>query len=121
MSSMPSDSSSTPSNSSSGSNKRPIDPVLRNALRYTVSAKEYKLLHDYLISKSAAVEKRAPKPKRYEVLVKSTEDYNVATVRVSLRVLIAAFTGLKGWEFISKKLLERRQKASPCVAYRLNS
>jgi len=120
MSSVSSDPSSAPSSSSSDSSKRPIDPVLRNALRYTVSAKEYKLLHEYLISRSAAAEKRAPKPKRYEALVKSTEDYNVATVRVSLRVLIAAFTGLKGWEFISKKLLERKQKSSSYVNYTLD-
>ena len=100
---------SSASSSSSGS-KRSIDPVLRNALRYTVSAKEYKLLHDYLLSRAPAVEKRAPKPKRYEAIVKSEGEYNVSTVRASLRVLLVAYTGLKGWELLSKKLFERRNR-----------
>lgn len=36
------------------------DPILRNALRYTISAREYALLHKYVISKSRALKKRAP-------------------------------------------------------------
>ncbi|KAK3332322.1 hypothetical protein B0T19DRAFT_415338 [Cercophora scortea] len=36
------------------------DPVLRNALRYTISAREYGLLHKYVISRSRMLKKRAP-------------------------------------------------------------
>ncbi|KAM7221786.1 hypothetical protein V8F06_002779 [Rhypophila decipiens] len=36
------------------------DPIVRNALRYTISAREYALLHKYVISKSRALKKRAP-------------------------------------------------------------
>ncbi|KAK4175082.1 hypothetical protein QBC36DRAFT_355586 [Triangularia setosa] len=36
------------------------DPILRNALRYTISAREYSLLHKYVISKSRALKRRAP-------------------------------------------------------------
>ena len=36
------------------------DTVLRNALRYTVSAREYAALHKYIISKSKALDRRAP-------------------------------------------------------------
>ncbi|KAK4225763.1 hypothetical protein QBC38DRAFT_253313 [Podospora fimiseda] len=36
------------------------DPILRNALRYTISAREYALLHKYVISRSKALKKRAP-------------------------------------------------------------
>ncbi|KAK5653000.1 hypothetical protein OQA88_9286 [Cercophora sp. LCS_1] len=36
------------------------DPVLRNALRYTISAREYALLHKYVISRSRVLKKRAP-------------------------------------------------------------
>lgn len=99
----PSESSSSGSSSSSN-NKRPIDPVLRNALRYTVSAKEYKVLHDYLLSRAPVVEKRAPKPQRFERIVEGKNDYNVAAVRASLRVFIVAYGGLKGWEFILNNL-----------------
>jgi len=36
------------------------DPVLRNALRYTISAREYETLHKYVISRSRLLRKRAP-------------------------------------------------------------
>lgn len=36
------------------------DPILRNALRYTISAREYATLHKYVISRSRALKKRAP-------------------------------------------------------------
>lgn len=108
----PSESSSSGSSSSSHS-KRPTDPILRNALRYTVSAKEYKLLHEYLISRAPAVEKRTPQPRRFEKIVQSKNDYNVAAVRASLRVFVLAYGGLKGWELILRKLETWRQGSSP--------
>ncbi|KAI1155624.1 hypothetical protein F4825DRAFT_468434 [Nemania diffusa] len=37
-----------------------VDPVLRNALRYTISAREYDTLHRYVISRSRILRKRAP-------------------------------------------------------------
>ncbi|KAI3330247.1 hypothetical protein F4824DRAFT_479230 [Ustulina deusta] len=40
--------------------KSVVDPVLRNALRYTISAREYETLHKYVISRSRALRKRAP-------------------------------------------------------------
>lgn len=36
------------------------DPVLRNAIRYTISAREYETLHKYIISRSRVLRKRAP-------------------------------------------------------------
>lgn len=36
------------------------DPILRNALRYTISAREYALLHRYIISRSRLLKRRAP-------------------------------------------------------------
>ncbi|KAI8628385.1 hypothetical protein F5Y19DRAFT_476365 [Xylariaceae sp. FL1651] len=46
-----------------GSRSKPksaADPVLRNALRYTISAREYETLHKYVISRSRLLRKRAP-------------------------------------------------------------
>lgn len=85
-----------------------VDPVLRNALRYTISAKEYETLHQYLITRSPpAVRKRVPQPRRYEALVKSDNDYNAAAVRASLRLFVATQTGLKIWDLITTQLLGR--------------
>lgn len=36
------------------------DPILRNALRYTISAREYALLHRYVLSRSRQLRRRAP-------------------------------------------------------------
>ncbi|KAF1842494.1 uncharacterized protein K460DRAFT_420398 [Cucurbitaria berberidis CBS 394.84] len=84
-----------------------IDPILRNALRYTISAKEYQLLHQYLLSRAPAVKKRTPTPKKYDAIVKGPDDYNVAAIRASLRLGVLTFSGLKAWELISTKLLSR--------------
>lgn len=53
----PSGSGAVPAKSSASS---ATDPILRNALRYTISAREYAVLHKYVISKSRALKKRAP-------------------------------------------------------------
>ncbi len=88
--------------------KSKIDPILRNALRYTISAKEYKTLHQYLITRSPpAVRRRAPPPLNYTFLLETEDDYNGAAIRASLRVFIAAQTSLKLWELIKTSLLAR--------------
>ncbi|GAM91482.1 hypothetical protein ANO11243_095330 [Dothideomycetidae sp. 11243] len=105
------------SSNSSGSNgshsKRTLDPVLRNALRYTVSAKEYEVLHKYLLSRAPSqVKNAAPRPKKYEAMISkdgSGSEYNIASVRASLRVFVAVYAGFKGWEVISQKLFRRGQ------------
>ncbi|KAF2843305.1 hypothetical protein M501DRAFT_926160 [Patellaria atrata CBS 101060] len=101
--------SSVSSGSSSSSNPKSenIDPVIRNALRYTVSAKEYKLLHRYLISRAPAVRKKTPPPPRYEAIVKSKDDYNAAAIRVSFRLFVSVYGALRGWEYLIGKLVKR--------------
>lgn len=100
-------SSSSASQPSSAGPPKPIDPVLRNALRYTISAKEYELLHQYLLSRAPVVKKRTLHPKRFDAISKGPDDYNVAAIRASLRVGVATFSGLKAWELITDKLLSR--------------
>lgn len=85
-----------------------VDPVLLNALRYTISAKEYKTLHQYLITRSPPpIRRRAPQPPRYDAIVHSRDDYNAATVRASLRVFAATLAGLKAWDFFTTHVLAR--------------
>lgn len=40
--------------------KSTVDPILRNALRYTISAREYALLHRYILSRSRLLKRRLP-------------------------------------------------------------
>lgn len=85
-----------------------IDPILRNALRYTISAKEYKTLHQYLILRTPpAVRKRAPQPPAYSSIVQTNDDFNTAAIRASLRVFVASQTGLKVWDLITTYVLRR--------------
>ncbi|KAF2867577.1 hypothetical protein BDV95DRAFT_581269 [Massariosphaeria phaeospora] len=99
-------SSGAPPPSSSGEAMR-IDPILRNALRYTISPKEYQLLHQYLLSRAPAVRKRTLPPRRYEAISRGSDDYNAAAIRASLRLAVVTFGSLKTWELITDKFLAR--------------
>lgn len=87
--------------------KSTVDPILRNALRYTISAKEYETLHKYIISRSKVLRRNAPTVSKVERLVErpGRDEYNVAAVRASLRVFFATAAGLKAWEVIKVRLL----------------
>jgi hypothetical protein len=107
-------SSSKPSSSGSGSGPRisaksTADPVLRNALRYTISAKEYETLHRFVISRSKVLKRNAPTVARVEKLVErpGRDDYNASAVRASLRVFLATAAGLKVWEGVKLRVLGR--------------
>ena len=81
--------------------KARTDPILRNALRYTVSAKEYETLHRYLITRSPpSLRRRAPPPTQYASLVQTGDDYNGAAIRAAFRVFVITQTSLKLWELI---------------------
>lgn len=109
---------SSGASSTGSSSTGTIDPVVRNALRYSLSPREYQLLHKYLIARAPAVKKRAPPPAKYERAVSSADDYNAAAIRVSLRVFTTTFAGLKLWELISTKILARG-KTLPYVVVEL--
>ncbi|UNI22741.1 hypothetical protein JDV02_008604 [Purpureocillium takamizusanense] len=108
-------SSSTPGAGASA----PIDPILRNTLRYTVSAREYATLHKYIISRSRLLRRSAPTPGAVDKALSATpssgsvddkkrasggDDYNARAVRHALRVFAATWVGMKGWEAISKRI-----------------
>ncbi len=91
-----------------------VDPILRNALRYTISAKEYDTLHRYLISSSSSssssfprvIRQYVPPPRKFRSIVHHDDDGGgggdsrggVDAVRASLRVFIATYVGLRVWE-----------------------
>jgi hypothetical protein len=100
-------SSSSASQPSSSGRPERIDPVLRNALRYTISPREYELLHQYLLSRAPAVKKRTLPPKKYDAIAKGGDDYNAAAIRASLRLAVVTFSGLKAWDLLSAKFLSR--------------
>lgn len=92
--------------STTGSSAGP-DPVLRNALRYTISPREYAALHKYVLSKSRALRRATPSPSSVEKALqprKGGDDYNAKAVRHSLRVFTATWIGMKAWDAIMRRL-----------------
>jgi hypothetical protein len=89
--------------------KSTADPILRNALRYTISPKEYETLHKFIISRSKVLQRNAPTVARVEKLLErpGRDDYNAAAVRASLRVFLATGAALKAWGAITERFLGR--------------
>jgi hypothetical protein len=94
-----------------GATAAPMDAVLRNTLRYTISAREYATLHKYIISRSKTLRRAAPTPasvdKALQPQKKGGDDYNAKAVRHAQRVFVATMLGMKGWEAISRRLNRR--------------
>lgn len=113
------------------------DPILRNALRYTISAREYATLHKYVISRSRALKKRAPsvdtvqrimegnrgaskgakgKGKRRDgeehkvAATPDPDDYNARAIRHSIRVFVATGALMKLWGVVSARLMGKKNE-----------
>jgi hypothetical protein len=83
------------------------DPILRNTLRYTVSAREYAALHKYILSRSRTLRRAAPSPSSVDKALqpkKGGDDYNARAVRHSLRVFAATWLGMATWEKIQRRM-----------------
>ncbi|EGR49036.1 uncharacterized protein TRIREDRAFT_77736 [Trichoderma reesei QM6a] len=100
----------TPGSSSTGP-----DPILRNALRYTISPREYAALHKYILSKSRALRRAAPTPSSVDKALqprKGRDDYNAKAVRHALRVFTATWIGMKAWDAIMRRLGNKESSGS---------
>ncbi|KAK3292359.1 uncharacterized protein B0H64DRAFT_365211 [Chaetomium fimeti] len=128
--------------SSSVTARSTTDPILRNALRYTISAREYATLHKYVISRSRALKKHAPTVGTVQRIIGSSrgptqpagkggngkgkgterdgeddrtrggDEYNARAVRHSIRVFVATGALMKLWEVVSARVLGKKDTAS---------
>jgi hypothetical protein len=87
-----------------------VHPVIKNALRVSLSAREYKILHERLLRRSASAKRYLPAPSRYEAITHTKNKYNVAAVRASLRVFLALSCGLSLAELVSAKIKKEGAK-----------
>ncbi|EAU34908.1 conserved hypothetical protein [Aspergillus terreus NIH2624] len=87
-----------------------VHPVVRNALRISLSAKEYKLLHDYAARRAPGLQAQLPSPAKFEAIVRSKSKYNEASVRASIRVFLLSGALLKVLELVLRRL---RKEPSP--------
>ncbi|KAI1775925.1 hypothetical protein F4818DRAFT_415428 [Hypoxylon cercidicola] len=119
-----------------------VDPVLRNALRYTISAREYETLHKYVLSRSRLLKKRMPSVNTVEKYMEGSstrresfadrdggrskgkekatsggpsrgDTYNARAIRDSLRVFIATGIGMKTYETVLARLKAQKEAAAP--------
>ncbi|KAK7964507.1 hypothetical protein PG988_011481 [Apiospora saccharicola] len=106
------------------------DPVLRNAIRYTMSPREYESLHKYVLSRSRVLRRRAPSVLAVEKYAESGNDdavakpkgkgkgkdassvggggrgdsYNARAVRHALRVFVATNLGMKAYDMVMSRI-----------------
>jgi hypothetical protein len=117
----------SPKSSSIPTAKSTVDPILRNTLRYTISAKEYETLHKYIISRSKVLRRNAPSVAKVEKLVESRsggrgggDDYNAAAIRASLRVFLTTSAALKAWAAMKQRFLGGERLVSYPVSEEVN-
>lgn len=104
-----------------------VNPILRNALRLSLSASEYRKLHQYALKRSPAslkskIQDRTPTPEKYGAIVRSprrgeeggrggSDKYNETAIRTSLRVFLATATSLKLFEILKQRLISKGAEA----------
>lgn len=81
-----------------------VHPVIQNALRASLSAKEYKVLHERILKRSLTLHNRLPTPTKYESIVRTSNKYNVAAIRASLRVFLGVSGGMSLVEAVTARL-----------------
>lgn len=88
---------------------------MRNALRYTMSAREYASLHKYILSRSRVLRRSTPSPTQVDKALqppKGKDDYNAKTVRHALRVFVTTYLGMKGWDIIAKRMSDKESNVN---------
>jgi hypothetical protein len=76
-----------------------VPPVVRDLLRISLNAKEYRALHK-AAALSPALQNKLPSPSRYDALARPRNRHNEAAVRASLRVFLGSSLALKLTDFI---------------------
>ncbi|KAL1956463.1 hypothetical protein VTO42DRAFT_7261 [Malbranchea cinnamomea] len=97
------------SSPSAGRGDPHVHPIIRNALRISLTESEYRLLHKHLIERlPPSIQKRTYSPLEFETAVRSPDRYNEAAIRASLRVFLATAGGMKLVEVIAKRINARK-------------
>lgn len=81
-----------------------IHPLVRNALRVSLSTKEYRALHDVAVRRAPSLKTKLPSPSRYEAMANPKNRHNEAALRTSLRVLVGSGLALKLVEVVMSRV-----------------
>ena len=121
--------------------KTTSDPILRNALRYTMSTNEYAALHKYVLSKSRLIKRNVPTVATVERILDGREKmspcvgrekkdsgaalldnghgadtHNARAVRHSMRMFVATGALLKLWNIVEARMGGQKKKCVRRVA-----
>lgn len=112
---------------------RLAEPVARNALRYSMSYREYATLHKYILSRSKLLKRTAPAPGTVERLIDGErahaarkesregrvvgagDEYNTRAIRHAIRVFIATGSFMKLYNVVLRKLRKGDSEYVPCL------
>ncbi|ROT42662.1 hypothetical protein SODALDRAFT_319286 [Sodiomyces alkalinus F11] len=116
--------------------KSVTDPILRNALRYTISAREYAILHKYILSRPRVLRRAAPSVATVERIIEGSDgrgkkgqpaavdnaggsgggngsgngdSYNTRAVRESLRVFLGTAGAMKTFEALASRVAGKKE------------
>jgi hypothetical protein len=81
-----------------------VHPVVRTALRISLSGKEYRALHGLVGQRAPGVQRKLISPSHYDAIVHSKNRRNEAAVRASLRVFVGTGAALKLVETIISRI-----------------
>lgn len=81
-----------------------LHPVVCNALRLSLSVREYRVLHDVAVKRAPSLKYNLPPPSRYEAMANPKNRHNEAALRTSLRIFVGSGIALKLLEMIMSRV-----------------
>lgn len=98
-------SEATPAPHGDGTGKAPaLHPILRNALRISLSAKEYRALHAIAVKRAPGIQGKLPSPSSFDVMAQSKNRHSEAALRASLRLFVGSGLVLKVIEIVITRI-----------------
>ncbi|KAJ5666233.1 uncharacterized protein N7477_008681 [Penicillium maclennaniae] len=81
-----------------------VHPIVRNALRISLSVKEYQTLHEVAVKRAPSLKDKLPSPSHYESMANPKNRHTEAALRTSLRVLVGSSVAMKLVEVVMKRI-----------------
>lgn len=100
-----SSSAATSSVPGEGPGKAPtLHPIIQNALRVSLSAKEYRALHTIAAKRAPNIQKKLISPSSFDAMAHSKNRHSEAALRASLRLFVGSGLVLKLVEIVMSRI-----------------
>lgn len=81
-----------------------LHPIIQNALRISLSAKEYRTLHGIATKRAPSIQTKLPSPSSFDAMALSKNRHGEAALRASLRVFVGSGLVLKLLEAVMSRV-----------------